>query len=109
MSLLLKKNGKSTSPLLSLFVCRISLSDFTGSADLGTAIQAYTQNMTTIVEGIHKNLIDNVYGPIFLDIARGGAMLPGPTNTSATYASTIIRKMSDLFYMKAIKYNEHAL
>lgn len=41
------------------------------SADLGTAIQGYVQSMTSSVENVHKDLIDNVYGPTFLNFSSG--------------------------------------
>jgi hypothetical protein len=99
MSLFSKRNGKSESSQTSTFTC----SDSGRSADLGTAIQTYVNNMTITVEGIHTGLIDHVYGPTYLNISSGGATLGDFKTGSADYSTKIIEQVSALFYMKAIE------
>jgi hypothetical protein len=58
--------------------------------------------MTVTVENLHTNLIDNVYGPDYLNMSAGGALL-SYKNNSATYSQMIIDQTSALFYMKAVE------
>jgi len=101
MSQHLKRNGKSESFLDSGILI---YTDPAGrSADLGTAIQSYVTNMTATVEGLHKGVIDNVYGPTYLNMSVGGAMLGNFKTDEPGYSSKIIEQVSALFYMKAIE------
>ena len=99
MFLPLKRNGKSESFQISMFI----YSDPGRSADLGAAIQGYVTNMTSTVEGMHTGLIDHVYGPTYLNVSSGGAMLGDFKTDEAGYSSGIIEQVSALFYMKAIE------